>query len=91
MLHKFTKIMRPFFFLLIAIVFVGGFVQAVRVQTQDRALQDQSWNRRVAGTGNYQTVLEVSGRVEITRALKLPDGRDLKAICSAKQDAERRA
>ena len=60
-------------------------------QSQDRAPQDQSWNRRPAGAGDYQTVLEVSGRVEITRALKLPDPLDLKSICAAKKDAERRA
>ncbi|MBL8190003.1 MAG: VCBS repeat-containing protein [Acidobacteria bacterium] len=58
---------------------------------QSRAPQDQSWNRRVEGAGEYQTVLEVSGRVEITRAFKMPDALDLKSICSAKQDAERRA
>ena len=63
---------------------------AVSVFTQTGP-QDQSWNRRAAGAGEYQTVLEVSGRVETTRALKLPDALDLKAICSAKQDAERRA
>ena len=66
-------------------------IQTAYVQTQDRAPQDQSWNRRVTGAGDYQTVLEVSGRVEITRAMKMPDPLDLKSICSAKQDAERRA
>lgn len=50
--------------------------------------QDQSWNRRIAGTGDYQIVLEVSGRIETTRTLKRPDALDLKAICSAKQAAE---
>ncbi len=64
---------------------------AANAMTQDRASQDQSWNRRVAGAGDYQNVLEVSGRVEITRAMKMPDALDLKAICQAKQDAERRA
>ena len=50
--------------------------------------QDQSWNRRISGTGEYKIVLEVSGRVETTRALKLPNPLDLKAICAAKQEAE---
>ncbi len=58
---------------------------------QSRAPQDQSWNRRVDGAGDYQTVLEVSGRIEVSRTMKLPDPLDLKSICSAKQDAERRA
>ncbi|MGH9799753.1 MAG: FG-GAP repeat domain-containing protein, partial [Blastocatellia bacterium] len=66
-------------------------IQTASVRTQDRAPQNQSWNRRIAGAGDYQTVLEVSGRIEITRAMKMPDPLDLKSICSAKQDAERRA
>src|SRR5262245_41870129 len=53
--------------------------------------QDQSWNRRPRGAGDYQIVLEVSGRVETTRALNMPNPLDLKSICAAKQDAERRA
>jgi hypothetical protein len=53
--------------------------------------QDQSWNRRIAGTGDYQIVLEVSGRIETTRTLKLPNPLDLKAICAAKQAAENEA
>jgi hypothetical protein len=76
--------------LLISLLLAFTFAEIISVQTQNR-VDDQSWNRRVIGAGDYQTVLEVSGRVEITRALKLPDGRDLKAICSAKKDAERRA
>src|SRR5215207_7964608 len=75
----------------LAALFALGLIQTTRVQTQDRAQQDQSWNRRVSGAGDYQNVLEVSGRVEITRAMKMPDALDLKSICSAKQDAERRA
>ena len=65
-------------------------IQPASVQTQNRA-EDQSWNRRVSGAGNYQVVLEVSGRIEITRAMKMPDPLDLKSICQAKQDAERQA
>ncbi|MBS1788717.1 MAG: CRTAC1 family protein [Acidobacteria bacterium] len=85
--------MRHSIFILFSILasIVIGFVLTVPVQTQDRAPQDQSWNRRVSGAGEYQTVLEVSGRVEVTRAMKTPDPLDLKSICQAKQDAERRA
>lgn len=55
------------------------------------APQDRSWNRRPAGAGDYQTVLEVSGRAEISRFFKQPDALDLRAICDAKREAERRA
>ncbi len=65
-------------------------IQTTNVRTQNRA-EDQSWNRRVTGAGDYQNVLEVSGRIEVTGAMKMPDPLDLKSICSAKQDAERRA
>ena len=53
--------------------------------------QDQSWNRRPAGAGDYQIVLEVSGRVEVSRFFQSPDALDLRAICEAKREAERRA
>jgi tetratricopeptide (TPR) repeat protein len=53
--------------------------------------RDPGWNRRPDGAGEYQIVLEVSGRVEVARALKPPNPLDLKAICAAKQEAERRA
>ena len=85
--------MRQSIFILfsIAALIVVGLTQPVRVQTQDRSPQDQSWNRRVNGAGDYQVVLEVSGRVEITRAMKMPDPLNLKSICQAKQEAERQA
>ncbi len=79
-----------FISLSLAALLAVALVQTAHVRTQNRA-DDQSWNRRVAGAGDYQTVLEVSGRVEIARALKLPDSLDLKSICAAKKDAERRA
>ena len=62
-------------------------------QTQSgyNAQQDRSWNRRVPGAGDYQIVLEVSGRVEVSRFFKMPDPLDLRSICDAKSDAERRA
>jgi hypothetical protein len=55
------------------------------------AQQDQSWNRRVPGAGDYQIALEVSGRVEVSRFFKIPDPLDLRSICDAKREAERRA
>lgn len=75
----------------LAALFAFALMTAPGTRTQDRAPQDQSWNRRVEGAGDYQTVLEVSGRIEITRAMKTTDPLDLKSICQAKRDAERRA
>jgi hypothetical protein len=64
-----------------------------QAQTQSgyNAEQDRSWNRRVAGAGDYQIALEVSGRVEVSRFFKMPDPFDLRSICGAKREAERRA
>lgn len=82
---------RLFISFLVAALLCIAVPSIATLQTQDRAPQDQSWNRRIEGAGDYQTVLEVSGRVEITRAMKIPDALDLKSICQAKHDAERRA
>jgi len=75
---------------LISLLLAFTLAETINVHTQNRA-DDQSWNRRVAGAGDYQTVLEVSGRFEVSRALKPYDALDLKSICAAKKDAERRA
>jgi hypothetical protein len=59
---------------------------AGKAQTQSgNAEQDRSWNRRVAGAGDYQIVLEVSGRIEVSRFFKMPDPLDLRSICDAKR------
>jgi hypothetical protein len=60
-------------------------------QSSQNAPQDQSWNRRVVGAGDYQIVLEVSGRIEISRAFKMPDALNLRDICQAKLNSERSA
>ncbi|HWQ33520.1 MAG TPA: FG-GAP-like repeat-containing protein [Blastocatellia bacterium] len=60
-------------------------------QGSQNAPQDQSWNRRPPGAGDYQIVLEVSGRIELSRFFTPPDPLDLRAICNAKNEAERRA
>jgi FG-GAP-like repeat/ASPIC and UnbV len=66
-------------------------VGEAQTQSGYNAQQDRSWNRRVAGAGDYQIVLEVSGRVEVSRFFKMPDPLDLRSICEAKREAERRA
>ena len=45
------------------------------------------WNRRPPGAGDYRTVLEVSGLDEIARMLLRPDGRNLQAVCRAREQA----
>lgn len=77
-------------FVVLAVLW-GLIFPAADVQTQDRAPQDQSWNRRVEGAGDYQPVMEVSGRYEVARAMKPYNPLDLKSICAAKNDADRRA
>ncbi len=56
--------------------------------SQAQKTEDQNWNQRIAGTGTYQIVIEVSGRAEITRAMKSFNPLDLKSICTAKQEAD---
>ena len=72
--------------LLLVLLFGTGLPQG-----SQNAPQDQSWNRRPPGAGDYQIVLEVSGRIELSRFFTLPDPPDLRAICTAKNEAERRA
>jgi hypothetical protein len=83
-------ILRPYllFRFLALIVLAGLLVLAGRTQSEK---QDQSWNRRVTGAGDYQIVLEVSGRIEIARSFKNPNPMDLRAICQEKKDSEERA
>lgn len=52
---------------------------------------NQSWNRRPPGAGDYQIVLEISGRVELVPFFKPPQTLDLQSICDAKHEALRRA
>ncbi len=48
-----------------------------------------NWNRRPPGAGEYQIVLEVSGRAEVARFLEVPPaGGDLAVICAARREAE---
>jgi tetratricopeptide (TPR) repeat protein len=79
----------PFLLPLLALMIA---LPAGEAQTQSgNSEQDRSWNRRVSGAGDYQIVLEVSGRVEVARFFKMPDPLDLRSICDAKREAERRA
>ncbi len=76
---------------LIAFLLLLVILPVTIIPGQNRGAEDQSWNRRVAGAGDYQIVLEVSGRIEVSRHFKMPDPLDLRSICAAKQEAERRA
>jgi ASPIC and UnbV/FG-GAP-like repeat len=73
---------RLFRFLVFSVLLLPTFAQSPSTP------QDQSWSRRISGTGDYQIVLEVSGRIETARALKAPNPLDLQSICAAKQAAE---
>ncbi len=75
----------------LTILLIALSASVVRTQSGYNAQQDRSWNRRVAGAGDYQIALEVSGRIEVSRFLKTPDPLDLRSICEAKREAERRA
>lgn len=75
----------------LAILLIALSASVVWTQSGYNAQQDRSWNRRVAGAGDYQIVLEVSGRVEVSRFFKMPDPFNLRSICEAKSEAERRA
>ncbi len=70
------------------LVFSLSLIAASALSQTPNTPQDQSWNRRITGTGDYQIVLEVSGRVETARALKAYNPLDLNSICAAKQEAE---
>jgi hypothetical protein len=49
---------------------------------------EKTWSRRPAGAGDYQIVLEVSGRNELFRFNTPPsDTRSLRSICEARQEA----
>lgn len=86
-----TSSFRPFryFRLFRFLVFSVFFLPAVAQSPSTP--QDQSWNRRITGAGDYQIVLEVSGRIETSRALKASNPLDLQSICAAKQEAEKSA
>src|SRR5260221_1751462 len=49
---------------------------------------ERDWNRRPPGAGDYQFVMEVSGRAEVGRVLDIPPpGADLQQICDARKEA----
>jgi hypothetical protein len=48
---------------------------------------DPAWNRRPAGSGDYQIVLEVSGRNELALFVHRPSALDLSGPCTARQEA----
>jgi hypothetical protein len=49
--------------------------------------EGRAWNLRAAGAGDYQVVLEVSGRDEVARFLEPVAGNDLQRICNARNEA----
>lgn len=51
----------------------------------------QGWNRRVSGVGDYQVVVEVSGRVEVGQYLKRAISLELRENCDIRAEAVARA
>src|SRR5215813_15103567 len=83
------SVILPLILLLALLIALPG--DEAQTQNGPNAQQDRSWNRRVAGAGDYQIVLEVSGRIEVARFFKIPDPLDLRSICEAKRGAAERA
>src|SRR5262245_65544564 len=83
------RVILPIFLLTALLIALP--VGEAQTQTGNDSQKGWSWNRRVSGAGDYQIVLEVSGRVEVSRFFKIPDPLDLRSICDAKREAERRA
>jgi len=53
---------------------------------------EDTWNRSTEGAGDYEWVVEVSGRVQVARFLVPPsDARDLHAVCQVRREAEEAA
>lgn len=52
---------------------------------------DRVWNLRGAGAGNFKTVLDVSGRDELSLYFVSRDPKNLRAICEASKETDRTA
>lgn len=76
--------------LYIIVLIIADLAMAM-AQSGQAGQQDRGWNRRPRGSGNYQIVLEVSGRNEVYRYLDDIDPLDLTAICAGKERAMNRA
>ena len=68
-------------------VFVTALVLAQEPREPPLTGEGRAWNRRVPGAGDYQVVLEVSGRDEVARFLEPVAGNDLQRICDARREA----
>ena len=66
-------------------------VAVVWGQGQRREPDPQGWNRRVAGVGDYQVMVEVSGRVEVGQYLKRATTFELRENCDLRTEAVSRA
>ncbi len=60
-----------------------------RAQSPQSGEDTSGWVRRTPGTGDYQIVAELSGRIEIARYLGASgSGANLRSVCGMKSDAE---
>ena len=61
---------------------------AAALAKQQTTPADPLWDRRATGAGSFQTVYEVSGRMELSIHRVSPNPQDLKSICTAQTETE---
>ena len=61
---------------------------AASLTGQQTSPADPLWDRRTSGAGAFQTVFEVSGRMELSIHRVSPNPQDLKSICDAQLETE---
>jgi FG-GAP-like repeat/ASPIC and UnbV len=61
---------------------------AAALAGQQTTPADPLWDRRATGAGSFQTVFEVSGRMELSIHRVSPNPQDLKSICNAQTETE---
>lgn len=61
---------------------------ATALIAQQTSPADPLWDRRATGAGDFQTVFEVSGRMEQAIYRVPADFRDLRSICQAQTQTE---
>ena len=67
---------------------VALLLAAAALAGQQTTPADPLWDRRAAGAGSFQTVFEVSGRMELSIHRFCSNPQDLKSICDAQSETE---
>ena len=66
----------------------GMLLAAAALAGQQTSPADPLWDRRATGAGGFQTVFEVSGRMELSIHRVSSNPQDLKSICEAQSQTE---